>query len=169
MADRAAQIVVRIPMNGDPLEEVIERHNAVASAFESVLFGVRGQAPRKNRTDSLLNQVHRKVPTFLYVVQVQRPQIRAFRAPLLWLGDTLSSSDLEQVPPYYSTLLPAKPVVLWLKVGRSQEIAWKRLSSYQMEYTGTSLEHVLMKSMGSVLIVADGAHAPVSITKTHNI
>ena len=169
MAERAAHIVVRIPMKSDPLEEVIERHNAVASASQSVLFGVRGQAPRQHRTESLLNQVHREVPTFLYVVQVQPPTIKVFQAPLLWLGDTVPPSDLEHIPPYYATLLPAKPVVLWLQVGRFKEIPWSRLSSYEMEYTGTPLAHVLLKSMGSTLIVAKGTQAPTSIQQTQKI
>jgi hypothetical protein len=152
-------------MKGDPLDEIVGRHNAVASVSGAVLFGVRGQSPRQNRIASLIDQVHRNVPTFLYLVQIQSPAIKAFRAPLLWAGNSVAPDERSLIPPYYATLLPEKPVVLWLKVGEFREMPWKRMDSFSMEYTGTPLAHVLLKSMGSVLIVAQGVHPPRSAAR----
>jgi hypothetical protein len=110
-------IVVRIAMAAEPLEEIVERHNAVAVASNAVLFGVRGHAPLSNRTYPLIDQIKDNVPTFLYVVHIQHPTIRVYRAPLFIVSDSVSESDSALVPPYYAEFLQGEKIDLWLKTG----------------------------------------------------
>jgi hypothetical protein len=152
--DPPAHIVVRLPVKGERLEEIIDRHNAVVRVSGAVLFGIRGQAPSSNRIESLSTQISDRTTTFLYVVQLQAPTIRVFRAEIISLAESLPVSESARVPPYYVEFQPDKPVVCWMKVGVFGEIPQRVLKDIKIQFTGSPLIHVLMKSRGSVLIVS---------------
>jgi len=152
--DQPAHIVVRLPVKGERLEEIIDKHNTVVRVSGAVLFGIRGQAPSRNRTQSLSTQISDGMTTFLYVVQVQAPNIRVFRAEIISLTESLPASESALVPPYYVEFQPDKPVVFWMKVGVFGEIPQQVLKGLKLQFTGSPLIHVLMKSRGSVLVVS---------------
>jgi hypothetical protein len=156
VTDRIAHIVVRIPMLGERLEDIIQRHTDVASAdsSRSVFFGVRGKGSSIARCSPLIDQVQHKIPTFLYVVQLQSHKIRTFRSPIFSLSESVSTSDSDLIPPYYTESSYGKSVALWLKVGEFKEVSQEVLQPFAMRSTGGALTHVLSRGRASVLVVS---------------
>jgi hypothetical protein len=156
MEYKPKHLVVRIPMTGEPLDEIVEKHNAVASSMGGVWFGSRGQAPGEARLILLKQQLERSIPTFLYVVQRKPETIQAFQSPILSLAHSVPSADSQLIPPYYVSFGSHFKAAIWLKVGQFKESPYTALRLLQMETTGSPVTFVLMKSMASILIVVVG-------------
>ena len=156
MVYKPQHLIVRIPMKGEPLDKIVDKHNAVTSTSGAVWFGSRGQAPGEARLILLMEQVERSVPTFLYLVQRKAQTFQTFQAPILAIAHSVPPTDSQLIPPYYVSFGSRFKAAIWLKAGLFKEEPDGALRLLQVETTGSPVTFVLAKSMASILVVVEG-------------
>jgi len=149
-------LLVRIPMSGESLGEIVWRHDAIASSMGCVWFGSCGQAPMESRLASLTQQIERSIPTSLYLVQRRDETLQVFQSQILGIARSVPSTESHLVPPYYASPKRDFKAVIWLKLQEFKEMPHTAIRLLRVEKTGSPVTFVLMRSMASILIVIEG-------------
>ena len=145
-------LLVRLPISGKAIAEIVDLHNAIADLHGSVWFGVRGRAPSEERQAWLTSQANRGITTYLYLLQREKRQFIGFRAFLNKVVESMPESSL--IPTYYNNSDLKESAVLWANVQRFRRIDGTTISSLRVVSTGSPLEEVLSRSMACVMLVS---------------
>lgn len=163
-----AHLVLRLPMNVAPLDEIIEKHNAVAKSSGSVWFAISGRSPKPARLEMFKEQIQCSIPTFLYVLQREHDAFKVFQADILSLGQDAPETELHLIPPYYAARSILSSAVLWLRVRQFTEQAPTSVNRFYVQTTRNPLMDAL-KGMSSLLIVSDSSHARDALRGNGNL
>jgi hypothetical protein len=145
-------LVVRFSDTMFGVGDVIPKHNDIVSLHGAVWFGKLGQTLAQSRIDMLNDQMEKKIPTFLYLVQGNRRKSTAYRAKLLLVSKLIPKEKM-LIPTYYAEKDLIQYMKAWMKIGEIVAIEMSKMDNLKAINSVFPIAETLVRSSSGYFLV----------------
>lgn len=140
-------LLLRLPLTGEPIAKIAAEHEQVIQASRKVWLGVFG-----SKLSSQTLEVLNSRGEYLYMMQMGRRGVIAYRGLIAGVAEFPAASDLRLVPRYYEEKGLTPLAKFWVQLSSLDPVAVDELDELRVARTGTMVLD-LFRSMTSVAII----------------
>jgi hypothetical protein len=140
-------LLLRLPLAGQPINEIAAEHKKVLQASRKVWLGVFG-----SKLSSQTLEVLKGRGEYLYMMQMSKPNPLAYKGIITNVAKSLPTGERRFVPHYYDEKVLTPLVKFWVQLSSLESAAVDELDELRVARTGTMVLD-LFESMTSLAIV----------------
>ena len=134
--------------------DTIEAHSAVIKKHGAAWFGKMGKTLGHDKVERLNEQVEKKIPTFLYLVQRSASKgYQIYRGGILQVARDLPARQNRYIPKYYESHRLEEYIRLWTKLSNLRAVPSSEINGFVVSSSGSPVLVTLGRSMAAMFIV----------------
>lgn len=154
MNNNPFHLVVRFSDTMFSVGNMVALHNAVVAEHGAVWFGKLGQTLSQGRIELLIQQIEKKIPTYLYLVKGNRKKSTAYRAPLILVSREMPK-ETTLIPAYYAEKNLIQYMKAWMKIGQIEAIEMSEMDKLKAINSVFPISETLVLSSSGYFLVRE--------------